>query len=48
MRHLASALLGYADPKITEEHHNRAFSLSAAKEYADILGRHFGGNIAVS
>jgi site-specific recombinase XerD len=32
--HLASALLNHTDPRITEEHYNRATSMSAAQYYA--------------
>jgi integrase len=35
--HLASALLGHTDPRVTEEHYNRATSVSASKIYADII-----------
>jgi integrase len=35
--HLASALLNHTDPRITEEHYNRASSISASKVYAEIL-----------
>ena len=35
--HLASALLGHTDPRVTEEHYNRASSVSASKIYADII-----------
>jgi site-specific recombinase XerD len=34
--HLASALLNHRDPRVTEEHYNRATSLSAGDEYAQI------------
>jgi integrase len=34
--HLASALLNHTDPRITEEHYNRASSISAGKIYAEI------------
>jgi site-specific recombinase XerD len=34
--HLASALLNHTDPRVTEEHYNRASSLSASKIYARI------------
>jgi integrase len=34
--HLASALLGHTDPRVTEEHYNRATSISASKFYAAI------------
>jgi integrase len=35
--HLASALLNHTDPRVTEEHYNRATSMTAAKAYADIV-----------
>jgi integrase len=35
--HLASAVLGHIDPRVTEEHYNRASSVSASKIYAEIL-----------
>jgi hypothetical protein len=41
MPHLASALLGHADPSITEEHYNRATSLSVGKAYAAIIEKHY-------
>ena len=34
--HLASAILNHTDPRVTEEHYNRASSLSASKIYARI------------
>ena len=34
--HLASALLGHRDPRVTEEHYNRATSLEAGDTYAAI------------
>jgi integrase len=34
--HLASALLNHRDPRVTEEHYNRATSISASEEYAVI------------
>jgi site-specific recombinase XerD len=34
--HLASALLNHRDPHVTEEHYNRATSMSAAQAYAAI------------
>lgn len=37
MPHLASALLNHTDPRVTEEHYNRATSMSAAEIYADIV-----------
>jgi integrase len=37
MPHLASALLGHSNSKITEEHYIRPSSLNAAKEYANII-----------
>jgi integrase len=35
--HLASAVLGHSDPRITEEHYIRATTVNAAREYAAIL-----------
>jgi integrase len=35
--HLASALLNHTDPHVTEEHYNRASSVSAAAAYARII-----------
>jgi integrase len=35
--HLASAVLGHSDPRVTEEHYNRGSSVSASKTYAEIL-----------
>jgi integrase len=35
--HLASALLNHTDPRVTEEHYNRATSISASKIYAEIV-----------
>jgi len=37
--HLASALLNHTDPRITEEHYNRATSIGAAQTYTDIVRR---------
>ncbi len=34
--HLASAVLAHRDPRVTEEHYNRAMSISAGEEYAII------------
>ena len=34
--HLASALLGHRDPRVTEEDYNRATSLKAGEAYAAI------------
>jgi integrase len=34
--HLASALLNHTDPRVTEEHYNRATSISASQIYAEI------------
>jgi integrase len=34
--HLASSLLNHTDPRVTEEHYNRATSISASKIYAEI------------
>jgi integrase len=41
MPHLASALLGHKNQQITEEHYNRASSLTAANEYAEIVQRYW-------
>ena len=35
--HLASALLNHTDPRVTEEHYNRASTVSAAAVYARII-----------
>jgi integrase len=35
--HLASALLNHTDPRVTEEHYNRASSVSASKIYAEMI-----------
>jgi hypothetical protein len=35
--HLASALLNHMDPRVTEEHYNRASTVSAAAAYARII-----------
>jgi integrase len=45
--HLASAVLGHRDPRVTEEHYNRAMSISAGEEYASITAfyrQHKPGN----
>ena len=39
--HLASALLNHTDPRVTEEHYNRASSVSASKIYARITAGFF-------
>ena len=39
--HLASALLGHTDPRVTEEHYNRATSINAAKTYAALIQEHY-------
>jgi integrase len=41
--HLASAILNHTDPRVTEEHYNRASSLSASKIYARITADFLGG-----
>ena len=41
MPHLASALLGHAHPRITEEHYNRASSINAATTYAEIIRNNY-------
>jgi integrase len=38
--HLASAVLGHTDPRITEEHYNRATAVNAASIYAEIMLRY--------
>jgi integrase len=40
--HLATALLGHTDPRVTEEHYNRATSINAAKTYAALIRQHYG------
>jgi len=35
--HLASALLDHRDPQTTEQHDNRASSLSAGQTYLDVI-----------
>jgi integrase len=35
--HLASVLLNHTDPRVTEEHYNRASTVSAAAVYARII-----------
>jgi hypothetical protein len=41
MPHLASALLSHVHPPITEEHYNRASSLSVGSDWAVILNQHY-------
>lgn len=36
MPHLGSALLNHTDPRVTEEHYNRASSISVSRIYAEI------------
>jgi site-specific recombinase XerD len=38
--HLASAVLGHADSRVTEEHYTRSTSIEAAKTYATIIRRY--------
>src|SRR5262249_12920876 len=40
--HLASALLNHTDPRVTEEHYNRASSVNASKIYARIAADFLG------
>jgi integrase len=40
--HLASALLNHTDPRVTEEHYNRASSVSASQIYAEIVSNYLG------
>ena len=35
--HLASAVLNHTDPRVTEEHYNRATSIGASRIYAEII-----------
>ena len=35
--HLASAVLNHTDPRVTEEHYNRAPSIGASRTYAEII-----------
>jgi integrase len=35
--HLASGILGHTDPRVTEEHYNRATTVNAAKTYAALI-----------
>ena len=39
--HLASALLGHTDRKVTEEHYTRTTSINAAKTYAALIQEHY-------
>jgi integrase len=41
--HLASALLNHRDPRVTEEHYNRATTMSAAEAYARIISEFRSG-----
>jgi len=41
--HLASALLNHTDPRVTEEHYNRASSIRASEVYADIVRETLSG-----
>ena len=41
--HLASAILNHTDPRVTEEHYNRASSVSAIKIYAEIINSYLRG-----
>ena len=40
--HLASALLNHTDPRVTEEHYNRATAANASKIYAEIITSYLG------
>ena len=35
--YLASVLLDHRDPRVTEEHYNRASSMTAAQSYAELV-----------
>ena len=37
--HLASALLNHTDPRVTEDHHNRASSMNASRFYGEIVSK---------
>jgi integrase len=37
--HFASALLQHSDPRVTEQHYNRASSLSVARDFAKLVRR---------
>jgi site-specific recombinase XerD len=41
--HLASALLNHTDPRVTEQHYNRAISMSAAQSYAALIKEYRDG-----
>jgi integrase len=43
MPHLASALLGHTDPRVTDEHYNRGSSIDAAKIYLALVRQHYSG-----
>jgi integrase len=35
--HLASAVLNHTDPRVTEQHYNRATSIAASRIYGEII-----------
>ena len=39
--HLATALLGHTDPRVTEEDYTRTTSINAAKTYAALIQEHY-------
>jgi site-specific recombinase XerD len=39
--HLATAVLGHTDPRVTEEHYTRTTSINAAKTYAALIQQHY-------
>ncbi len=41
--HLASAMLNHTDPRVTEEHYNRASSVRATEIYAEIINGYLRG-----
>src|SRR5262249_57811006 len=43
--HLASALLNHTDPRVTEEHYNRASTVIAAAAYARIISGFRAGEL---
>ena len=46
--HLASAVLGHTDPRVTEEDYTRTTSINAAKIYAGLIRQHYDLGIADS
>ena len=46
--HLASAVLGHTDPRVTEEDYTRVTSINAAKIYAGLIRQHYDLGVADS